>query len=421
MGIHKLDTLKMTSRPVVSVYKSDAPTEVSGSAALPACMTTPIRNDLVHFVHSQLAKNRRQAHAVFFKAGAEHSAESWGTGRAVARIPRISGSGTSRSGQATFGNMCRKARMFAPLKIWRKWHRRVNITQRRHAVASALAASAVAPLVMARGHQVQNVPELPLVLDALKAPNTKSLLTALNGVGLADDLSKVRSHKSLRSGAGKYRNSKYVLRKGPLVVFGDDSAEIKRAARNLPGVDTCHVNRLNIIQLAPGGHLGRLVVFTKDGFNGLNLQFGSHFKNSVAKSGYSLNRPLMACADLSRLINSDQVQSKLREIRTSVRVHDKTKKNPLTNKTMMDKLNPFAAQQRQTLAKQVADRNAKRAAMLKEKRSKKGRAAKSLRTKRHYDLQTDLKGAYKDAEDLIEEEDRAGNYAPGDTSEEEED
>jgi large subunit ribosomal protein L4e len=50
--------------------------------------------------------------------------------------------------------MCRKARMFAPLKIWRRWHRKVNVTQRRHAVAVALAASAVTPLVMARGHLV---------------------------------------------------------------------------------------------------------------------------------------------------------------------------------------------------------------------------------------------------------------------------
>merc|ERR1719310_132738 len=63
-----------------------------------------------------------------------HSAESWGTGRAVARIPRISGSGTSRAGQAAFGNMCRKGRMFAPLRTWRKWHRKVNTNQKRHAV-----------------------------------------------------------------------------------------------------------------------------------------------------------------------------------------------------------------------------------------------------------------------------------------------
>jgi len=57
----------------------------------------------------------------------KHSAESWGTGRAVSRIPRVSGSGTHRSGQAAFGNECRKGRMFAPLHTWRRWHRRVNI------------------------------------------------------------------------------------------------------------------------------------------------------------------------------------------------------------------------------------------------------------------------------------------------------
>ena len=105
----------MTSRPVVSVYKADNAKEAVGSLAMPGVFAAPIRNDLVHFVHSNLAKNRRQGHGVFYKAGQEHSAESWGTGRAVARIPRIGGSGTSRSGQATFGNMCRKARMFAPL------------------------------------------------------------------------------------------------------------------------------------------------------------------------------------------------------------------------------------------------------------------------------------------------------------------
>jgi len=58
----------------------------------------------------------------------------------------------------------------------------------------------------------------------------------------------------------------------------------------------------------------------------------------------------MACADLARIINSDQVQAKLREVRQSVRVHDKTKKNPLTNKNMMRKLNPFACQKAKLLA-----------------------------------------------------------------------
>ena len=114
---------------------------------MPSVFSAPIRDDLVSFCHSNMALNRRQAHGVYHMAGHEHSAESWGTGRAVARIPRISGSGTHRSGQGAFGNMCRKGRMFAPLKIWRKWHRKVNLNQKRNAVASALAAAGCAPLV----------------------------------------------------------------------------------------------------------------------------------------------------------------------------------------------------------------------------------------------------------------------------------
>jgi large subunit ribosomal protein L4e len=253
----------------------------------------------------------------------------------VARIPRISGSGTSRSGQATFGNMCRKARMFAPLKIWRKWHRKVNITQRRHAVAAALAASAVTPLVMARGHHVDNVPEFPLVVNNLNQENTKSLLNTLIKLGAGDDLSKVRRSKAIRSGRGKYRNTRYVMRKGPLIIHNEDSDTLKRNARNLAGVDTCHVNRLNILQLAPGGHLGRFVVFTEGAFKSLNKVFGTHRYGADEKNGYHLNRAVMTCADLSRIINSDSVQSKLREIRNNVRVHDKTKKNPLTNRAQM--------------------------------------------------------------------------------------
>merc|ERR1711937_852664 len=344
MGIHICE-IKMTTRPVVSVYNSENAKELESGVAMPEVFSTPIRNDIVHYVHSRLAKNRRQGHAVFYKAGAEHSAESWGTGRAVARIPRISGSGTSRSGQATFGNMCRKARMFAPLEIWRKWHAKANITQRRHAVSSALAASACTPLVMARGHKVDSVPELPLVVDAAIASegNTSKLLATLEKFGVADELLKVNKSKKVRSGKGKYRNSRYVMKKGPLIIYSDDSSDVKQAARNLPGVDACNVNRLNILQLAPGGHLGRLCIFTKDAFDELNTVFGSYTEKPANKSGYTIPRPMMTCADLSRIINSDQVQAKLRDIKHNVPAHDKTRKNPLKNKAIMNRLNPYAA------------------------------------------------------------------------------
>lgn len=64
--------------------------------------------------------------------------------------------------------------MFAPTKIWRRWHRHVNVNQRRYAIVSALAASAVPALVMARGHRVEELPEIPLVVDGLGAVDKTS-------------------------------------------------------------------------------------------------------------------------------------------------------------------------------------------------------------------------------------------------------
>jgi large subunit ribosomal protein L4e len=176
--------------------------------------------------------------------------------------------------------------MFAPLRTWRKWHRKVNTTQKRHAVASALAASACAPLVLARGHDVNAVPELPL--------------------GASASLVHSRRHKA-RAGQNKMRYSRFTVAKGPLIVYGDENPLLKRTARNLPGVDTCSVHRLNLLQLAPGGHIGRFVIFTKDAFATLDRVFGTYRVKGIEKSGYQLNRNMMACADLARIINSDQV------------------------------------------------------------------------------------------------------------------
>merc|ERR1711921_72854 len=99
-------------------------------------------------IHTQVRKNNLMPHGVREKAGHQTSAESWGTGRAVARIPRVRGGGTHRSGQGAFGNMCRGGHMFGAKKVWRRWHRPINQKQRRYAVCSALAATGVPALVM---------------------------------------------------------------------------------------------------------------------------------------------------------------------------------------------------------------------------------------------------------------------------------
>lgn len=329
------------TRPTIQVFGADGKT--AGTVKFPGVFGAPIRSDIVHFVFTNIAKNKRQAHAVNVNAGEQHSAESWGTGRAVARIPRISGGGTSASGSGAFGNMCRGGRMFAPSKVWRRWHRRVNLNQRRLAVASALSASAVVPLVMARGHRVDAVPEIPLVVsnNVQSITKTSAAVKALKAVGAFTDVEKVKDTKRLRGGVGKLRNRRYVLRKGPLVIYKDDSG-ITRAFRNLPGVDLVNVTRMNLLKLAPGGHVGRFCIWTEDAVKALDGLFGAA-PNAEAegKHGFRLPVGMLCNADVARIINSQEVQAKLRP-KNAKNGYAPLKKNPLRNRGAYFKLNPAA-------------------------------------------------------------------------------
>ena len=309
-----------------------------------------------------------------------YNAESWGTGRAVARVPRVGGSGTHRSGQGAFANQCRGGRMFNPNVIWRRWHRKVNLTQRRHAVASAVAASAVPGLVLARGHRVNQVPELPLVVDKLNIEKTSSLIEVLNRFGLADELNKVKSHKKIRVGQGKYRNRRYVLRKGPLIVFDSDNHLLAQSARNIPGVEICHVERLNILQLAPGGHLGRLIIWTQKAFESLNRVFGTNDLPSTLKKGYQLERPVMNNANLARLVNSDEVQSIVRPKQRNVVLHARQRHNPLKNKYLMHRLNPFDRVRKQDALKEEEANKKNKVANTKARRVERKKHRKQGRT-----------------------------------------
>lgn len=96
--------------------------------------------------------------------------------------------------------------------------------------------------------------------------------------GLYDDVRKVAETKKLRAGKGKLRNRRYKVRKGPLVIYSNTNAKLVHAFKNVPGVEVCNVHRLNLRQLAPGGQLGRLIVWTKGAFKALDSIFGSHRK-----------------------------------------------------------------------------------------------------------------------------------------------
>jgi large subunit ribosomal protein L4e len=332
----------MASRPTVQIHSTGG--KASSSLPLPAVLTAPIRLDVVQQVHKSIAKNKRQAYAVSEKAGHQTSAESWGTGRAVARIPRVGGGGTHRSGQAAFGNMCRGGRMFAPTKTWRRWHVKVNQNQRRFATVSALAASALPSLVLARGHRIEEIEEVPLVVsnDVESFQKTKEAVALLKTLRAYRDVVKVSNSRKLRAGKGKLRNRRHRQRRGPLVVYNEDGGIVK-AFRNLPGVELVNVRRLNLLQLAPGGHIGRFVIWTEGAFALLDDVFGTFDKAAVHKKDYLLPTAKISNPDVTRLINSTEIQSVVRPANAKVYKRPWTQhKNPLRNRAVLFRLNPYA-------------------------------------------------------------------------------
>jgi len=328
------------ARPLISVYSEKG--QATGTLTCPAVFKAPIRPDVVTVVHDQLGKNHRQPYAVKGIAGEQTSASSWGTGRAVARIPRVRGGGTHRSGQGAFGNMCRGGRMYAPTKTYRRWHRRVNIKQRRYAMCSALAASALPALVMAKGHKVETVPEIPLVVEdsVQQFKKTKQAVTLLKKLGAWSDIMKVKRSRSIRAGKGKMRNRRHVQKRGPCVIYDQDEG-ISQAFRNIPGVTLISVDRLNLLKIAPGGHLGRFLIWTESALKRLDALYGTWRKPATEKSNFNLPMPKMTCTDITRIMTSDEVKAALRAPKKGSK-RTTQKKNPLKNLRCMLKLNPAA-------------------------------------------------------------------------------
>jgi len=281
--------------------------------------------------------------------------------------------------------MCRGGRMFAPTKIWRQWHKKVSVNQRRYAVSSALAATAVSALVFARGHRIDAVPELPLVLsDSLNSiSKTKDAKAVLKRVGAIADVEKAKDSKKIRRGVGKSRNRRYVQRKGPLVVY-DASEGLDKAFRNIPGVDLALVDNLSLLDLAPGGHLGRFIIWTKGAFEKLDSLFGTYEEGAQFKSGFNLPRSFLSNADLARIINSDEIQSIIKPAVTAAPVLPK-KSNPLRNSAAKIALNPYhATVKAREEAKAKADKAAKAKVLAAKRAEQKVRKALTPRRKAFY-------------------------------------
>src|SRR6056297_568585 len=222
---------------------------------LPAVFETTFRPDLIKNAVVAAQDNRKQAYGADEYAGLRTPAESMGSGRGQAHVPQQDG--RARRVPQTVGG-----RRAHPPKAEKDQAPDVNDKERKQAIRSAIAATADAELVAERGHVFDEDLELPLVVsdEFEDLQKTQEVVGLLEALGLADDIERADEGKTVRAGRGTTRGRKYQEPKSILFVT---SGEPSKAARNLAGADVATAGEVNVEDLAPGTHAGRLTLFTE--------------------------------------------------------------------------------------------------------------------------------------------------------------
>jgi len=256
----------------IKVYSLEG--EVIDEIKLPEIFNEEFRPDVIKraVISSQTA--RIQPWGTDPMAGKRTTAKSYGSGRGVAMVPRVKGSRHPAGSKAAFVPQAVGGRRAHPPRAQRIIHEKVNRKERRLAIRSAVAATTNNELVENRGHKIQNVPQIPFVVDdeLAKIKNTKETREIFKKLGIMDDIVRAKTGKKIRAGKGKMRGRKYKVPKGPLIVVGEDKG-ISLGARNHPGVDIVSVENLNAELLAPGTHAGRFTIYTKSAIEKLGELF----------------------------------------------------------------------------------------------------------------------------------------------------
>ncbi|MBI2005275.1 MAG: 50S ribosomal protein L4 [Candidatus Aenigmarchaeota archaeon] len=250
-----------------------------GKIKLPKVFEEPVREDIVSRAVLSSQSNRRQRYSPDPMAGKRTSAHYHGTRRIrysmmnkeMARLPRLHARTVPfLTMRARFVPQAVGGRRAHPPLVEREWEQKINRKERRKAIKSALAATSVRELVAKRGHQIQDIKELPLVVEdkLQELKKTKEVIKVLVKLGLTKELERI-SERKIRAGKGKSRGRKYKEKIGPLFVV-TDAQGLSKAVKNITGCDVCKVENLSTEILAPGASLGRITIFSKSAIENLN-------------------------------------------------------------------------------------------------------------------------------------------------------
>ena len=281
--VNNIEQDELDAGRLQEVYEIDL--EMGKKVSLPESFNSEIRSDLVKLAVASARANRRQAYGSNAHvgkrkpmSGMKHSVEWWGKGRGVSRIMRRTGQRRGAQSPHTLGGR----RAHGP-KVEKDWSRKLNRNERRLARNSALTATTDITMVSNRGHRfAEEISSLPIILGDYSengkkmdieefnlSGGTRKVSAIFEALGLGDDLRRASKGRKIRAGKATMRGRVHKTPKSVLLVVANKDG-LAKAARNLPGVDVVAARDLSAEDLAPGGDLGRLTVFTKAAVGALN-------------------------------------------------------------------------------------------------------------------------------------------------------
>ncbi len=241
-----------------------------GEKKLPAQFDECIRPDLVRRAVDAIQSHKRQPYGSSPEAGKRASAyvskrrrdykTTYGIGQS--RTPRkiLSRRGSRMNWVGAFAPQTVGGRRAHPPKAGKIWDQKINITDRRHAIRSAISSTIKKELVNERGHIIPD--DYPFIIDDKieSIKKSKELVDVLKKLGFEKELERAEDRKT-RAGRGKLRGRRYISKKSLLIVVSKKS-ELSRAAENIPGVEVVEAKNLNAEILAPGALIGRATLWT---------------------------------------------------------------------------------------------------------------------------------------------------------------
>ena len=255
----------------------------SGEIDLPNIFDTKLNSELIHKAYINLESHGFQKHSTHPTAGQDVVADSNDppTGRGISRIARMKGGGGGRQGQAgevagTRGG--RQAhRPYANKVIYKK----INKKENKLALCSAIAATTSKELIERRGHKIDGIELFPIVVedDIESISNTRKMINVLNNLNIIQDVKRLENRKR-RSGKVVLRGRASKIGKSVLFVVSN-SEKISKACSGIPGVDSCSAKDLSVLNLAPGGTVIRLTVFSKKAIEEISQIKSKHLEIMV--------------------------------------------------------------------------------------------------------------------------------------------